>query len=54
MQHLCNELLKYNTLPNHYLKSDLNPKLIISNYECSEKVKSQMYKLKHIFMIISL
>ena len=47
MQHLCNELLKYNTLPNQYLKSHVNPKLIISNYECSEKVKSQMYKLKH-------
>jgi hypothetical protein len=47
MQHLCNELLKYNTLPNKYLKSHLNPKLDISEYECSDKVKKQMYKLKH-------
>jgi hypothetical protein len=47
MQDLCNELLKYNALPNHYLKSNTKPTLISSDYDCEESIKSQFHTLTH-------
>jgi len=47
MQDLCNKLLEYNSLPNHYLKSNKMPTLDSSKYECVESVKSQFYTLKY-------
>ena len=47
MQDLCNALLKYNELPNHYLKSNKMPTLISSDYECVESVKSQFHTLRY-------
>ena len=47
MQDLCNELLKYNALPNHYLKLNKMPTLISSDYDCVDSVKSQFHTLSH-------
>jgi hypothetical protein len=47
MQDLCNELLNYNALPNHYLKSNTMPILDSSNYDCVESVKSQFHTLRY-------
>jgi hypothetical protein len=47
MQDLCNALLKYNELPNHYLKT--TPKINFSEYteHCPHSVRSQFHTLKH-------
>lgn len=47
MQDLCNALLKYNELPNHYLKT--TPKINFSEYtdHCPHSVTSQFHTLKY-------
>jgi hypothetical protein len=47
MQDLCNELSKYNALPNHYYKSTTMPTLNSSDYECVESVKTRFHTLRY-------
>jgi len=48
MQDLCNALLKYNELPNHYLKKNIS-NLNFSEYtdHCPKSVTSQFHTLKY-------